>query len=282
MRTSRNGLMIGLMLLAVAARAADVLQPEHATHEVVIERTANAYRVGDFVNVLDADGREFTVQIKRIVQDGVEFETAAGDAVKLPVERIIEKAGMWARSWAWLTDTTAGNWTLAGGGGLLALGGGLLVADGQVSSDKDTDQVNKAEAAALAESAAASAIVNGPTTKEKFWLSGEVRASQDLVSAAGGWTPALVFGAQAGLRGGSIASYALPPAAPGQAPQVVTGQGSWVLSAEGEIYIEGTSGIYDGHARLSGTIPGGTGPFTLRTRGGVVLSGGTATSVLQE
>lgn len=276
-------MILGLMLLAVAARSEDVLQPEHATHEVVIERTANAYRVGDFVNVLDADGREFTVQIKRIAGADVEFETAAGDAVQLPVERIIEKAGLWARSLAWLTDTTAGNWTLAGGGGLLALGAGKVVTDAQLSSDKDTDQVGKAEAAALAESAAAVAIVQGPDTKEKFWLSGEVSAGQDIVAGAGvSWRPSIVFGYQPNITFGSIASYTLPPAAAGQAAQVVSGHGSWKLSGAGEIYIEGTSGVYDGHARIGGTVPGATGPFTLRTRGGVVLSGGTATSVLQE
>jgi hypothetical protein len=265
------------------ARAADVLQPEHqATHEVVIERTANAYRVGDFVDVLDADGRTFTVQIKRITGEDVEFETAAGDAVKLPVERIIEKVGMFSRAWAWLTDTTAGNWTLAGGGGLLALGAGKVVTDAQVSTDKDTDQVPRAEAVAMANAAAqaaeASTVLYGPSVAVKYTPGGTWTAAAQA-SGTGAWVPSITFGLsdfRPDGASGRVDSVRGPPAAIGEAPQTFLG-GTWKQTGERDLLISGTTDTYSGPAQVGGD----SGNYTLSIKG-LLYTGGTMNAVAVE
>lgn len=206
------------------------------------------YKPGDRVTVIDGAGERFVADIVGTASNGWYQVAIDGEPYTAPKDNIAP-AGWLERLGSAFTEKTQRVKTY---GSLAAGVGGLFLASqAQVASDKDTDQINASDAATIARTAEVSALVNGPSTPERYIVTGTFVAQTPILTANGQWFPSITFGGQrSGFLGGDVVSATAPPSAVGADAQVILG-GTWTLIGANEINIDGTFGQYTGRATIS-------------------------------
>jgi hypothetical protein len=218
---------------------------------LLLALTTNAadYKPGDRVIVIDGAGERFVADITGTASNGWYQVAIDGEPFTAPPDNL-KPAGWIERIAAAFTEKSQRVTTW---GGLAVAGLAVFAAsEAQVASDKDTDQIHASDAATIARDAEVSALVNGPSTPERYIISGTFTAQTPLVTATGQWIPSITFGGmRSGLFGGEVVSASAPPAGEGAEAQTILG-GTWTLISSTEINIEGTFGTYTGKATISG------------------------------
>lgn len=216
--------------------------------------TRAEYKPGDRVNVLDADGVSHVADIIHSPTNGwykvaIDGETKNEFGAFFFPEANISKAGWLDRGKAAFTEKTQAVRTY---GTTLALAVATWLAkDTQLSSNKETDQIDSSAAVALAKKAEQSALINGPSTPARYAISGTFLAQTPSGTPPLTWYQSITFGqTRSGGFSGDIASVSGQPSGVGAEAQVVLG-GSWTLVDTSEINIAGTLDSYTGRATIS-------------------------------
>ena len=243
------------------------------------------YKPGDRVSVIDAAGVSHVADIVETATNGwyrvaIDGETKNELGPFVFPNANISEAGWLERIGAAFTERSQAVKTY--GITIAAAVATWYGSSVKVSSDKDTDQVPRTEAVAMANAAAdaaeSRALTSGPSVAVRYTLGGSWTSSpRDY--AGGFWTPSITFGLpnyDAAGASGAVDNVTKEPPTGGVA-QVVLG-GTWKQVDEREIEIKGTTDTYSGRAFINGNDAGG---YTLNING-AIFTGGTVTAQAME